>query len=246
MSGALDRWNPLTALATALLLVAFAYAGPQPAAAIIALAVSLVLAWSTGTGKGVTLLAAAVGLPTFLLLFVMNGVVAIESAPVIAVGPFRLAPGAARDAAAISGRLAAAVAALAWVIAGVSPRRLTQALAQRGLPAWAVYVVVASLEAVPLARRRAQEVLDAQRCRGLRTVGGPMHRARVLASITGPLLVSLVTESEERALALDARGFEAHRRRGALAPVVDRRGERGVRAALWMAMIAVLLWHLVR
>lgn len=246
MSAALDRWNPLTPLAGALLLVAVAYGGTQPAAAIVSLALALALAWSSGAGKSVTGLAAAVGLPTFLLLFVMNGVAAIESDHVIRIGALRVAPDAARDAAEISLRLSAAVASLGWLITGVSHRKLTQALAQRGLPAWAVYVVVASLEAVPLARRRAQEVLDAQRCRGLTVGGSVLHRARVLTSLAGPVLVSLVTESEERALALDARGFVANRRRGALTPITDHPGERAFRALLWLSLAAVVIWNLAR
>jgi energy-coupling factor transport system permease protein len=246
VSTGLDRWNPLTPLAVAVLLVAFAYAGPQPEAAITSLVVALTLAWSTGVGRSVTVLAMAVGLPTFLLLFVMNGVVAVESTHVIRLGALRVAPDAASDAAAISLRLSAAVASLGWLITGVSHRRLTQALAQRGLPAWAVYVVVASLEAVPQARRRAQEVLDAQRCRGLAMRGSVLRRAGVLASLAGPLLVSLVTESEERALALDARGFEASRRRGALTPIADRPGERAFRALLWVSFAVVMLWNLAR
>jgi energy-coupling factor transport system permease protein len=246
VSAALDRWNPLTPLAAALLLVTIAYAGAQPVAAIIALAIALALAWTSGVGRGVTVLAVAVGFPTFLLLFVMNGVVAIESEDVIRLGALRVAPDAAREAAQISLRLSAAVASLGWLITGVAHRRLTQALAQRGLPAWAVYVVVASLEAVPQARRRAQEVLDAQRCRGLSVSGGVLRRARVLTSLAGPLLVSMVTESEERALALDARGFVANRRRGALTPITDHPGERAFRSIVWLSLAAVVIWKLAR
>ena len=64
----LDRWNPLTPLVLALVLVVLAYAGPQPLSAPLVLGIALVLAWSTSVGARITWLALIVGVPTFLLL----------------------------------------------------------------------------------------------------------------------------------------------------------------------------------
>ncbi len=153
---------------------------------------------------------------------------------------------AARDAALIALRLGAAVAALGWIVLAIPPRRLTSALAQRGLPAWAAYVLVASLDAVPLARRRAQEVLEAQRCRGLRVGHGLGGRLRALGPLAGPLIVSLVSETEERALALDARAFDPGRRRTALDPIPDPRGERMFRLVLWLGIVGLAISGIVR
>lgn len=245
MSAALGRWHPLTPLAAALLLVVAAYTGPQPWSAAAALAVALGVAAASGIGRRVLALTLAVVVPTFALLFIMGATTVGQGPAVVALGPARVSQAAALDALGVALRLGAAVGALGWIVAGVSPRRLTRALAEKGLPAWGAYVLVASLEAVPEARRRAREVLDAQRCRGLST-GGVLGRLRALAPLAGPLVVSLVTESEERALALDARGFDPRRRRGALTPIVDRRGERAVRAALWLALVALLAWRIAR
>jgi energy-coupling factor transport system permease protein len=241
----LDRWNPLTPLAVAVMLVAAAYAGPAPWCAAAALAAGLAAAWWSGAGPRVTALAAAVALPTFALLALTNGVLAAEHATA-SIGALRYDPEGVRDALAVALRLGAAVAALATFIAGVAPRRLTRALAARGLPGWAAYLIVASLEAAPEARARAREVLDAQRCRGMSTGGGVLGRLRSLAPLVGPLVASLVTESDERALALDARGFVPGQRRTALNAVPDPAGERLLRAAVWLSIIALLAWGALR
>ncbi|HEX6534648.1 MAG TPA: energy-coupling factor transporter transmembrane component T [Gemmatimonadaceae bacterium] len=245
MRGSLDRWNPRTPLAAALFLVAASYAGPAPWSAPAALAVALGVAAATGIGRRVATLVLAVAVPTAVLLLVMHLHAPSPGASIVRPGAVGLDRAAVLDALGVAIPLAAAVGALGWIVAGVAPRRLTRALAERGLPAWAAYVLVASLEAVPEARRRAREVLDAQRCRGLGVGGGPLSRVRALISLAGPLVVSLVTESEERALALDARGFEPGGRRTALTPVPDRRGERTARAALWLATALILAWRLV-
>ena len=150
----------------------------------------------------------------------MNALVAPEGATIRVAGVV-LAPGALVPAAWIALRLGAAVAALGWVVVTTPPQRLVRALAQRGLPAWSQYLLAASLAAVPEARRRAREVLEAQQCRGLRVAGGPLARLRASLPLAGPLMVSLVTDAERHGIALDARAFEcarkanlAHRRSG--------------------------------
>ncbi len=232
-------WNPLTPLAIAVLIVVVAFTGPQPLAPLLAVATALAAAWASGVGRRVTLLAALIGFPTLALLVLMNGVVAPPEHQASAT----TIRDAAHGALGIAARLAAAVAALGWIIAAIAPRRLTRAMAERGLPGWAAYVLVASLEAVPQARRRAAEVLEAQRCRGVRVQGGLLARARALAPMAGPLVVSLVTEAEERALALDARGFAPRSRRTALVPIAQAGWEPVVRGLIWLLIAALLAWR---
>jgi energy-coupling factor transport system permease protein len=239
-----DRPNPLTTLALAVFLVVLAYAVAALWGAAIALAGALLLAGLTGHGGRIALLAFGVGAPAFALLFVMNGIVAPEGAELVRVGPLDVAPAAAIDALRVALRLAAAVAAVGWVVLLVPPRRIAQALGERGLPAWAAYLLVASLDAVPQARRRAGEVIDAQRARGLR-IGKGLARVRALLPSAGPLIVSLVSEAEERALALDARGFDPRARRSALVPLADPPGERALRMAIWIAAGLLIVWRLL-
>lgn len=243
MTSALDRWNPLTPLAAAAAMVLAAFAGPQPYAPVLVLAVALLVAMASGIGPQVTALTALVVLPTFVLLVLLAA-----AFPDAATAQRHWVPSRAAvlDALAVSLRLGAAIAALGVVVVGVAPRRLTRALAARGLPAWAAYLVIASLEAVPDARRRADDVIDAQRCRGV-AVGkgtGVRGRLRALPALSGPLIVGLVTESEERALALDARAFDPRASRTALAPIADPSAERWARRVIWLALAAVIAWRL--
>jgi energy-coupling factor transport system permease protein len=237
--------NPLTALAAAVLLVAVTYVVPVPAGPLAGLALALMLATMTGGGRRVTALAAAVAVPTWIFLVAMNAVVAPEGSTVRVLG-VAMAPGALLPAAWISLRLGAAVAALGWVIMTTPPQRLVRALAQRGLPAWLQYLLAASLAAVPEARRRAREVLDAQRCRGLAVGGGPLARLRATLPLAGPLIVSLITDAERRALALDARAFDARGARTSLTEVADPNEERTLRAAMWVMVVILIAWGLVR
>lgn len=242
--GRAPHWNPLTPAAIAVFLTVLAYTVAHPWGGGSALGVALLAAAVTRLGRPVLALSIAVGLPTFALLFLMNGIVATEELPVVPFGPLGIAPAAAPHAARIALPLAAAIAALGWLVLIVAPRRLARALAERGLPSWAAYLLVASLDAVPQARRRAAEVLEAQRARGLR-LGRGIRRVGALLPAAGPLIVSLVSEAEERALALEARGFRPRSRRSTIDPVPDARGERTVRLLLWAGCVLLVLWRLL-
>ena len=245
MTSRFDRWNPLTPLSVSLFLVTAAFVAPAPWAPAGALAVALVAAAWAGVGRRATAMTAAIAIPTFLLLAITNAVLVPAHATATLAG-VRFDPDAAREAVAVSLRLGATIAALTAVVAGIAPRRLTRALAARGLPAWAAYLIVASLEAAPEARARASQVLDAQRCRGLAPGGGLLGRARALVPLIGPLVSGSAVESDERALALDARGFVPGGRRTALTTIEDPRTERLVRSALWLAIIALIAWGMLR
>ncbi len=245
MIARLREINPLTALAAAVLLVVVTYVVAVPLGPLAGLALAILLAAMAGVTRRVTLLAGAVAVPTWLFLVVMNALVAPDG-DMVRVAGIDIAPGALLPAAWISLRLGAAVAALGWVVMTTPPQRLVRALAQRGMPAWSQYVLAASLAAVPEARRRAREVLDAQRCRGLAVGGGPLARIRATLPLAGPLMVSLVTEAERRALALDARAFDSRAARTSMTEVADPTAERALRTAMWGVVVALVVWGLLR
>jgi energy-coupling factor transporter transmembrane protein EcfT len=236
--------NPITALAAAALLVTMTYVIPVPFGPLIALGVALLAAALTGAGARVAVLATAVAVPTWIFLAIMNAIVAPEGA-IVRVAGVAVAPSALVPAAWVALRLGAAVAALGWVVVTTPPQRLVRALAQRGLPAWSQYVLAASLAAVTDARSRAREVLDAQRCRGLAVGGGPLARLRATLPLAGPLMVSLVTDAERHAIALDARAFDARGKRTSLTEVPDSRAEQRWRAVIWSTAVALIIWGFV-
>ncbi len=107
-------------------------------------------------------------------------------------------------------------------------------LERRGLGRRGAFVVGSALGAVPRTIERAREVTEAQRARGLDTEGGPWVRVRGLVPLVGPMVFGALAEVEERAMALEARGFSAPGRRTILRALPDSTWQR---AARWMLLI---------
>jgi energy-coupling factor transport system permease protein len=109
-------------------------------------------------------------------------------------------------------------------------------LERRGLSPRLAFVALNTIEAVPSMVERATIIQSAQRARGLDTEGSLRARMRGVLPLVGPVILSSLTEVEERSLALEVRAFGRPGRRSLLWRSPDSR----VQLVARMAMLAVL------
>lgn len=130
-----------------------------------------------------------------------------------------------------------------------SRRRVMLELERRRVPPKATYVVVAALNLIPETRKQMDAILDAQRARGVETDANWFVRTRAFLPTLVPLILSSILSVEEKALALQSRGFTLSGARTSLYTVADTRRDRGLRVTLWgllaVAVVGrILLWVL--
>ena len=118
-------------------------------------------------------------------------------------------------------------------------------LAVRGTPRRLLFLVGSTLTLAPRLQRRAREISEAQRCRGLRTEGPPWRRAAALLPLIGPLVLSTLVDAEEHALGLESRGFDRPGKPTILRRPPDSPRQRALRWALLASLPAVFAaWFL--
>lgn len=117
-------------------------------------------------------------------------------------------------------------------------------LEAHGVGRRAVFVLGATLAAVPRTQVRASAVIEAQRSRGLDTEGSLLRRARGVLPLVAPLIIGSLAEVEDRTLALQVRAFGAPGRRTVLRPAVDSRLQRWARWVLAAVLVAGLVARL--
>jgi len=221
--------HPFTLLALAAALPALAWTLPAPwgpAGTFCSALVLCVLTPGASPGLAVARRALLTAAPFWLFLFLLHD---------------------RATALAIALRLSTMIASFVWLVAILPPARLVEALVAAGYSAHFAFLFAATLSAVPALRARAQRIVDAQRCRGLATRGGPLTRLRALRALALPLVLSALHEVDERALALETRGLSAGARRTPLAPPPDSTAERVVRwglvAGCGAGIVARVLWR---
>ena len=128
------------------------------------------------------------------------------------------------------------------------PDTLMISLKQVGVPSSLAYIIVTTLQIVPRFQSKASTILDAQRSRGLETEGNLLVRSRAVVPIILPLVLSSLVEVEERAIAIEARGFNSNREETSLIEIPDTNTQFIVRRLFFILMIlsivARIAWQL--
>jgi len=118
---------------------------------------------------------------------------------------------------------------------------LVDDLERRGLGRRGAFILATAIGTVPRMIERAHEIVDAQRSRGLNTEGGVLARFRGLVPLAGPLVLSALTEVEQRSMALEARAFAATGRRTVLRAYPDSAGQRALRWVLFVGSVMLVI-----
>lgn len=121
------------------------------------------------------------------------------------------------------------------------PDILMISLKQAGMPSSLAYIIVTTLQIIPRFQIKASTILDAQRSRGLETEGNLFVRARAVVPIVLPLVLGSLVEVEERAIAIEARGFNSTEKETSLIEIPDTRTQFVLRRVFVVLMIVSIL-----
>ena len=194
-----------------------------------------------GTARRAALAGSAVVVPFALWALAIHGLFFPEGRTVIAgLGPARVTLEGLAYAGAFVLRTAALVAVLLafslWADVGL----LRAALVRRGVPGQLGYVLAASLGLAATATDRLRRIREAQEVRGLVVGRGPVRRLVAARLQAVPLVLALINEAGERAIALEARGQALPGRRTAYRAEPDSSAQRALRWLLAATSAAII------
>lgn len=200
--------NPLTRATVSIVVTLAAVAIGGYATPLILLAVLVVpAAIVAGMLARATRLAIAVSLPVVVSVALVSILTRPGETVLLELGPLRATLEGLDFAAQVSLRVVVMALILVLFALTTEPRAIVADLERRGVPPRLTFAIAAALDAVPAMVERARAVAAAQRARGLDTEVGVGARLRGVLALAGPVLLSSLAEVEERATALDARGF---------------------------------------
>lgn len=144
----------------------------------------------------------------------------------------------------ISTRIAVMISAFTLLLMTTHPSELMSDLTRRGLPGQFAYVVISSLQIIPQMQAKAQTIISAQRSRGLDTQSSFLRRVSGILPLVGPLVFGSLVEVEERAIAIEARGFTSTRPKTFLREIPDTSSDRAIRWVLIALVILTLIFRI--
>ena len=141
----------------------------------------------------------------------------------------------------ISTRIALMISAFTFFLLTTHPSELMSDLSRRGLPGQLAYVIISSLQILPQMQSKAQTIIAAQRSRGLDTESSFLKRAGAIVPLVGPLVFGSLVEVEERAIAIEARGFTSTGAKTSLHSILDTTTDKIIRWSLVIVVIVTLV-----
>lgn len=184
-------------------------------------------------------------LPTILFMFVMQSLFLPGGETVILnLGIFDVTRESMQSAFFTVSRIFVMVSSFAILLLTTHPSELMSDLTRRGMPGQFAYVIISTLQILPQMQAKAQTIIAAQRSRGLDTESSFRKRVGSLVPLVGPLVFGSLVEVEERAIAIEARGFTSKRAKTSLHEIPDPAFEKVLRWALVILVIASFVLNL--
>jgi energy-coupling factor transport system permease protein len=210
------------------------------------LAAGLALLASAGLLAATARAFAGVVLVAVSFLLVQGLVYPGNATPVLTLGPLVLHREGLLVGLLLGVRLYAILAGSLLLLLSTRPSDLVESLVRRGLSPRLGYVLSSVLQVIPLVSQQLVIVRDAQRARGLDDERSPWARVAALVPLLGPVVTSALMAGEERALALEVRGFSAGGARTYLNEEHRPTYAGAVRAACGVALLAGVVARFAR
>ncbi len=138
----------------------------------------------------------------------------------------------------IATRITVMISAFTLFLLTTHPSELMSDLTRRGLPPQFAYVIISTLQILPQMQAKAQTIIAAQRSRGLDTESTFFKRIGSVVPLVSPLVFGSLVEVEERAIAIEARGFTSKKAKTSLYEISDRSSDKFIR---WGLVIFVII-----
>jgi energy-coupling factor transport system permease protein len=240
--------NPLTKLVLALSIILVSLFSPWYWTALVLLLLVIVpLVFAGKVAKEYFTTALRVIIPAWIFLFLMQAFFQPIGETVIFKFWFLdITQESLSFAFRISTRITVMVSAFTLFLLTTHPSELMSDLTRRGLPGQFAYVIISTLQILPQMQSKAQTIIAAQRSRGLDTQSSFFKRAGTLVPLVGPLVFGSLVEVEERAIAIEARGFTSKNAKTSLHEIADSPSDKFIRwmlALLVVISIALKIWH---
>lgn len=234
--------NPFTKLTLVFVIIMYGLIGAGFWTATILVCLVLIpLAFASRILKEYISIAMKLILPTAGFMFVMQSIfIPGGTTEIFRLGIFSVELETVQRSYLIASRIFLFISAFTLLLLTTHPSELMTDLTRRGVPPQFAYVIISTLQIIPQMQARAQTIIAAQRSRGLDTESSFTKRVRMLVPLVGPLVFGSLVEVEERAIAIEARGFTSTRPKTFLHEVSDSNVDKFIRWTL-VALVVIAL-----
>ncbi|PLR96639.1 energy-coupling factor transporter transmembrane component T family protein [Bacillus sp. T33-2] len=160
------------------------------------------------------------------------------------LGPFTMYKEGLLYGLEITLRVINIVGAFMILVLTTKPSDLVESLVRKGLSPRIGYVISSVFQIIPEMMSAMSTITDAQRARGMETEGKLCVRVRAFLPLMGPVVLSSLINTKERAMALEVRGFNSRVPKTYLNEEKKYRHSKLIQWGLSLLTAAALAWRI--
>ena len=135
------------------------------------------------------------------------------------------------------------ITSVSLLVLTTRPSDLIEALVRKGLSPKIGYVLSSILQIIPQMTTMMNTITDAQRARGMETEGSLLVRMKAFIPLLGPMVMSSLVGTRERAMALEVRAFSSSRKKTFLNKPMESAQSTIWRVVLLIILIGAVIWR---
>ena len=117
------------------------------------------------------------------------------------------------------------------------------ALQQKNISHVTSYVIMATMTMIPEMIKKSSKIIKAQEARGIETTGSIKNRSKAFFPSLGPLIISSLSEIDEKTITLEARGFASENEKTCLKEIKKTTTDRIIFYVFIALVVLVLVWR---
>jgi len=165
--------------------------------------------------------------PLLLVLLIIQGFFYPENTTILfSMGKYKYGWEGVMYSILITARIAVILMTSLLFLFSTKLSDFNRALTNSGLPSELVYLIISPIYMLPDFSDRIHRIRESQQSRGLDTDGNILIRIRALFPLVAPLILGALIETENRALVLETRAFNAYGKKSSLVEIYLPQRER--------------------
>lgn len=134
---------------------------------------------------------------------------------------------------------------VAWFFGATDNKELINAFEKRGMGPKASYVLLSTLQMIGVLQKSAKTIMSAQQARGVETEGNVFVRSKAFIPSMIPLILGSITNTEERVLTLESKGFLVKGEKTRLFDVKPNGKEPIAMTITIVYVAAIIIWRVL-
>ncbi len=132
-----------------------------------------------------------------------------------------------------------------WMFQTTENKEISRALEDSGMNYKVAYVFMSTLQMIEVLGKSSKTIMNAQQARGVETEGNLMVRSKAFFPSMVPLILGAITNTEERVLTLESKGFDVNCKKTHLFEIKRSGNEKLANGIAILVTILVIIWRVL-